>query len=66
MKMKMLQEDFITRNLPEFRDIPYCTQCMEPVYDQTFHCGKNEIIMFQDLDKETQRNIVQEELRRYA
>jgi ATP-dependent Clp protease ATP-binding subunit ClpA len=39
---------------------------MEPVYEQTFHCGKNEIIMFQDLDRETQRNIVQEELRRYA
>ena len=68
MKMKMFQEDFISRNIKEFHGIDYCAHCLEPHEDvkPTFCCGTNEFIQFQDLDKETQRNIIKEELRRYA
>ena len=68
MKMKEHVQDFISRNLSEFRGLKYCGYCrdLNTTEKPCEFCGHDTMINFEDFDTETQREIVAEELRRYA
>lgn len=68
MKMKEYVQDFISRNLSEFRGLKYCGYCrdLNTTEKPCEFCGHDTTINFEDFDTETQREIVSEELRRYA
>ena len=57
MKLKENYEDFISKNLSEFRGLKYCAYCRDLNTTEK---------PFEDFDRETQRNIVSEELSKYA
>jgi hypothetical protein len=66
MKMKDVAEDFISKNLKEFYGIEYCRKCGEALYNRTRCCSNDTPILFEHLDKTTQRAIVMEEFNKYV
>ena len=68
MKLKENYEDFISKNLSEFRGLKYCAYCrdLNTTEKPCEFCGHDTMINFEDFDRETQRNIVSEELSKYA
>jgi len=66
MRLKEHLEDFISKNLKEFYGIHYCEYCLEVQTTNDTCCNHKHFIGFESFDKQTQRQIVQKELDRYA
>ena len=66
MKIKERHEDFISKNLSEFRGLEYCAVCMELKTTNNWCCQGVHFVKFEEFDRETQREIVDSELRKYA
>lgn len=66
MKLKEKYEDFISKNLSEFYGLSYCEYCLEVQTTNTMCCGHDHFIDFKEFDRQTQRDIVEKELSKYA
>lgn len=54
-------KDFLETAKEEFKGIQYCPYCMEPRGNKMSCCSEVHFVDFEDLDDDTQRNIIQEE-----
>jgi|TARA_R110000772_G_C13288792_1_gene437782 hypothetical protein len=54
-------KDFLQQAKEDLRDLEYCAYCMDLREDKWHCCKENHFIKFQDLDEDTQTQIVQDE-----
>jgi hypothetical protein len=54
-------KDFLEQAKEDLKGVEYCPYCIEPRNDKRSCCGENHFIYFEDLDDDTQREIVQDE-----
>jgi hypothetical protein len=55
------RKDFLQQAKEDLKGVEYCPYCMEPRNDKRSCCEENHFINFEDLDDDTQTQIVQDE-----
>jgi hypothetical protein len=54
-------KDFLEQAKEDMRGVEYCPYCMNPRNDKRSCCGEVHFINFEDLDDDTQLDIIQAE-----
>jgi hypothetical protein len=54
-------KDFLEQAKEDMRGVEYCPYCMEPRNNKRSCCGEVHFIDFEDLDDDTQLDIIQAE-----